>query len=360
MTPQVSDASDAIEGSSGPALARAREMARASTENFVVLSRFVPRHLRDDFAAIYAFCRVSDDIADEHSGDEADRARAVANLESWRRQLHDCVARAQGRRGAGRSHEVHWVFQTLEPTITRHALDVRHFDALLDAFVEDQRTTRWPSIAALMDYSRNSANPVGRLVLALFGVGGTPNDSADMLADSDAVCTGLQLVNLWQDVRRDLLDRDRIYVPLGEVRDPTTQEPISERDLREWMALAGADGSVPRANRAAAERAAARYSRAVAPLHDHAVELLSRGHRLIGAVPPAAQPVLSLFVAGGERTLARVRASRGHELFRRPRVPGWERAWLLARVAVLGRASAAPARSTVLPHTRPRTGGHAL
>jgi squalene synthase HpnC len=359
MTPPVSDVSDAGEGSSGLALARARQMARASTENFVVLSRFVPRHLRDDFAAVYAFCRVSDDIADEHSGDEADRARAAANLESWRRQLHDCVARAQGLRGAGSTRDVHWVFRTLEPTIARHALDPRHFDALLDAFVQDQTTTRWPSVASLMEYSRNSANPVGRLVLALFGITAEPSDSPDVLGDSDAVCTGLQLVNFWQDVRRDLLERDRIYVPLGEVRDPTTGEKISERDLREWMALARADGSISRANKAAAERAAARYARAVEPLLDHAGELLSRGHRLIDAVPPAAQPVLSLFVAGGERTLARVRASRGHELFRRPRVPGWERAWLLARVAVLGRASAARAVSGVAPHTRPSTSGHA-
>lgn len=314
----------------------ARAWVRARTggarENFSVMSVFVPRELRDDFAAVYAFCRVSDDIADETGADAAARARSTAMLREWREMVVGAHARGTDRhdgRGAA-TRPSHPVMLALEGAIARRGLPLRHFTDLLDAFEEDQRVARWPSIAELIRYSTRSANPVGRLVLGLYGVrddvGGT-EASRDLVAASDALCTALQLTNFWQDVRRDLLERDRVYVPCQELG-------IESARLEAWI-------REPRND--AARRA---FAEAMREPHRATRDLFARGRAVIDLAPPAARRVLSLFYHGGVSTLDRVVAAEGGELWTRPRLTRAAKVCLVAR-ELLNR-HAAPARSGVI------------
>jgi len=169
-------------------------LAREHYENFPVASRLMPARLRPHVAAVYAFARHADDMADEGelSGEER-RAR----LEQWRQRLHACAA--------GESD--HPVFLALGDTIRRFDIPMQLFDDLLDAFVQDTRVHSYETFDQLLDYCRRSANPVGRIVLALHGF------LDDRTAPpSDALCTGLQLVNFWQDVSVDRL-KPRVYIP---------------------------------------------------------------------------------------------------------------------------------------------------
>lgn len=177
-----------------------RRLATGRYENFSVLSALVPEHLRDDFAAVYAFCRWADDLGDEIG----DTQRSLELLAWWRRELQQCFD------GSPR----HPVFIALHPTITRHDLPMQPFDDLIAAFEQDQTVTRYDTWEQVIDYCRRSADPVGRLVLMVCGEPRTE----ERFALSDAICTALQLTNHWQDVRRDILERDRIYIPREFIR----------------------------------------------------------------------------------------------------------------------------------------------
>ncbi|MEM7682932.1 MAG: squalene synthase HpnC [Planctomycetota bacterium] len=165
-------------------------------ENFTVMSRLMPASVRPAFAAVYAFCRYADDLSDDPDRTPAERTAA---LDQWGGELEAAFA---GRPG-------HPIFVALAPEIETYRLPAQPFRDLLDAFQQDQRAARYADRTALLDYCRRSANPVGRIVLRLFGV---DDPEADRLADT--TCTGLQLVNFWQDVRRDALERRRCYLPL--------------------------------------------------------------------------------------------------------------------------------------------------
>ena len=172
-----------------------RRLARGRYENFSVLSALVPRELRDDFAALYAFCRWADDLGDEVPSTD----RALELLSWWRRELQQCFD------GEPR----HPVFIALAPTIERHKLPIEPFDHLIQAFEQDQTVTRYETWEQVLAYCRRSADPVGRLVLMIAGEPRTD----DLFELSDAICTALQLTNHWQDIRRDMIERDRVYVP---------------------------------------------------------------------------------------------------------------------------------------------------
>ena len=195
----------------GPADAerRTRQLAHSHYENFSVVSLLLPRALRQDFCNIYAFCRVADDLGDELG----DRDASAAALASLREKLLACHA--------GDADAV--LFVALRETLRRHAIPPEPFLDLIDAFEQDQRVTRYATYAELLDYCRRSANPVGRLVLYLSGYG-----DAERQRLSDATCTALQLANFWQDVRRDLLDRDRVYLPAEDM----ARFGVTEADLR--------------------------------------------------------------------------------------------------------------------------------
>ena len=183
------------------AYASCLRLAQSHYENFPVASRLMPAHLRPHVAAIYAFARTADDFADEPGRDRDERLRL---LNDWRARLHAAPAKDPS---PGIALATDRVFLALDDTITRFDLPVQLFDDLLDAFTQDVMTTRYRTWAAVLDYCRRSANPVGRLVLRLSGYRDERLDAA-----SDAVCTALQLTNFWQDLAIDW-SNGRLYVP---------------------------------------------------------------------------------------------------------------------------------------------------
>jgi phytoene synthase len=212
-------------------IARAYEaceaLARAHYENFPVASRLLPRAMRPHVAAVYAFARTADDIADEGSAPLAERQ---AQLDAWQRRLHAAVA--VERSGAVPQAHEDVIMVALAHSIRSLDLPIPLFDDLLSAFGQDTMTTRYDSWAEVFDYCRRSANPVGRLVLRIAGYRDEALDRS-----SDALCTALQLTNFWQDFGHDWVI-GRLYVP----RDVTVSCRAREMDLNgpflndAWMA----------------------------------------------------------------------------------------------------------------------------
>ena len=209
-----------------PELARAyaycERLARSHYENFPVASRLLPARMRPHIAAIYAFARLADDMADEGDRPPADR---LADLDAWDACLN---AAALGAVERGEPHAE--VFLALRHTIETCGLPVQLFHDLVSAFRQDVTTTRYATWNDLMDYCRRSANPVGRLVLRVAGY-----DRADLDASSDAVCTALQLTNFWQDLEVDWR-KGRVYVP-GSVlasASASTDDLAARRITAEW------------------------------------------------------------------------------------------------------------------------------
>jgi squalene synthase HpnC len=183
--------------------------ARAHYENFPVASLLVPRRMRPHVAAVYAFARAADDMADEGRRLAAERH---ALLDGWLRRLRQAAASADAGppplpREPANTVEI---FLALGASIRSIDLPLSWFEDLVSAFRQDITTTRYASWADLFDYCRRSANPVGRLVLRIAGRRDPVLDAA-----SDAVCTALQLTNFWQDLKIDF-DRGRIYLPADE------------------------------------------------------------------------------------------------------------------------------------------------
>jgi len=193
------------------AYATCLRLARQHYENFPVASRLLPTAVRPHIAAIYAFARIADDFADE--GERLPEAR-IALLDDWQQRLH---AAATGRVVQDGS-DAAAIFTALGETIRARRLDVQLFSDLLSAFRQDVLVTRYETWDDVLDYCRRSANPVGRLVLAVSGYADTRLD-----AQSDAICTALQLTNFWQDVERDW-SKGRLYVPLELVRSSGARE----------------------------------------------------------------------------------------------------------------------------------------
>jgi squalene synthase HpnC len=173
------------------AYAACLRIARDHYENFPVASFLAPAALRPHVAAVYAFARGADDIADEPGRTVEERLRL---LDEWSAHLRSPAPRSP-------------VFEALADTRARFDLPIELFDDLLSAFRQDVRTTRYETWDDVFDYCRRSASPVGRLVLRLAGV-----RRCDADAWSDAVCTALQLTNFWQDLAVDW-QRGRLYVP---------------------------------------------------------------------------------------------------------------------------------------------------
>jgi squalene synthase HpnC len=184
------------------AYAACEALARSHYENFPVASRLLPREMRPHIAAIYAFARVADDIADEG---ELPAAERQTRLDAWRRRLHSALS-AERSAAEPTDHE-DLIVVALAHSIHACRLPIELFDDLLSAFEQDTMTTRYASWSEVFDYCRRSANPVGRLVLR---VAGRCDEDADR--SSDALCTALQLTNFWQDFGRDWR-AGRLYVP---------------------------------------------------------------------------------------------------------------------------------------------------
>lgn len=185
-------------------------MAINHYENFPVASILLPRRLRRAVTAIYHFARTADDIADE--GDASPAERLVA-LDAYRAELH----RIQQQITPATP-----LFTELAVIIAQHQLPLQPFYDLLDAFSQDVVKTRYANFGEVMDYCKKSANPVGRLMLALY-----KEHDPRSIAYSDAICSALQLINFLQDVAIDY-DKDRIYLP----QDELAQYHISEAQIK--------------------------------------------------------------------------------------------------------------------------------
>jgi squalene synthase HpnC len=171
-----------------------KHLAETHYENFHVASWFLPKKLRPHFHAIYAYCRVSDDLGDE----TGNREQSLALLDQWNDELDACYE------GIAR----HPVFVALAETIRACQIPKEPFADLLTAFKQDQTVTRFRNMDEVLAYCRYSANPVGRLVLYVCGY-----TDPERFRLSDFTCTALQLANFWQDVASDYQQRDRIYLP---------------------------------------------------------------------------------------------------------------------------------------------------
>ncbi len=269
------------------ALAYTRWLATHHYENFHVVSALLPRRLHQDFYNVYSFCRWSDDLGDEIS----DTAESLRLLQWWRGELHALYA------GAAPTHPV---FIALAGSIARHHLPMAPFDDLITAFVQDQTVTRYADWAGVLGYCRNSANPVGRLVLLLCGY-----RDEERFRLSDATCTALQLANFWQDVSVDLR-KDRVYLPLH----------LFERHgytLAELQA-----GHCTPAFRAVMAEAV-----------DYAQRLFDEGLPLVALLDRRLGLDIDLFSRGGLKVLAKIRAQNYDVLRARPAVTKSERLGLL-------------------------------
>jgi len=185
-----------------------RHLARTHYENFSVATWFLPARLRQHFFNVYAYCRISDDLGDE----VGDPGVALRLLDQWEAELDDCYA--------GQPH--HPVFVALAETVRAFDIPRQTFVDLLTAFRQDQTVSRYPTFDDLLGYCRNSANPVGHLVLYVCGY-----RDAERQALSDFICTALQLANFWQDVSSDYA-RGRIYLPLEDMqRFGVTEDDIA-------------------------------------------------------------------------------------------------------------------------------------
>ncbi|HSE97189.1 MAG TPA: squalene synthase HpnC, partial [Blastocatellia bacterium] len=201
-----------------------RKIALGHYENFPVGSLLIPKRLRKHFYAIYAFARIADDFADEGYDRQYSESERLELLEEWRRMLRDSLT----------LKPAHPVFVALSHTVEQYRLPLSLFEDLISAFAQDVTKRRYNSFEELLDYCRRSANPIGRLILLLFG-----HRSEEMFAWSDAICTALQLANHWQDVAIDL-DKDRIYIPIADLHqfgldESSLRERRADRAFRELM-----------------------------------------------------------------------------------------------------------------------------
>ncbi len=264
---------------SAHSLGEAREfcarLAREHYENFPVASWLLPARVRPAVQAIYAFARVADDFADE----EAHEGRRIERLEEWQRMLDGCF----------RGEAIHPVFVALRDAIVAFGLPRQPFADLLAAFRMDVTCRRYPDEPALLEYCRLSANPVGRLLLRLFG-----HDDPTLERRSDAICTALQLANHWQDVAVDL-KKDRIYLPA----DALARHGVREEDL---MAARPTEG-FRALMREQITRVRARFA---------------EGRPLCDAVRGRFRLELRLTFLGGQRILDKIEGARYDVLSRRP------------------------------------------
>jgi len=205
MSAAIEKLSEAIDGvritsrcwTTDEAYSYCETLARTHYENFPVGSFLVPRKLRKHFYSIYAFARIADDFADEGYGQGYGKAERLEWMARWREKLSAAFA--------GRAE--HPVFIALAETAARFDLPSALFEDLLSAFSQDVTCRAYATFSDLKDYCRRSADPVGRLILLLFGY-----KDEELHRWSDCICTGLQLANHWQDVAVDQ-QKGRIYLP---------------------------------------------------------------------------------------------------------------------------------------------------
>jgi squalene synthase HpnC len=250
-------------------------MAQARHENFPVASRVLPRESRRHLLAVYGFARLVDDIGDELEGDR------LAALDWAERELDASFA----------GTATHPVFTRLQETLADIALPRGPFADLIEANRQDQVVSRYARYEDLLEYCRLSANPVGRLVLDVLGESG-----GERVVLSDQVCTGLQLVEHWQDVREDLEQSDRIYIPTEDLE----RYGVCESELRGATAGPG-------------------FRRLMAFEVGRARDLLVAGSELVNRLHGRPRVAVAGFVGGGLAAIDSIERSGYDVLSRSPR-----------------------------------------
>lgn len=264
-----------------------RHLAHSHYENFSVVSVLLPKRLRQDFCNIYAFCRVADDLGDEVH----DRAESVRLLQQFREMTKACYA--------GNASSA--LFIALSGTIRKYDIPIEPFLNLIEAFEQDQKISRYDTFEQVVDYCRRSADPVGRLVLYLCGY----RDERRQLL-SDKICTALQLTNFWQDVRRDKLDRDRIYLPADSMK----QFGVDEAQIQEL-------------------RVDQNYRDLIRFEVDRTAQWFDDGQILLPLLGKSVRPQISLFAKGGRAILEAIRRQNYDTLSKRPSLSKWQKGRLI-------------------------------
>jgi squalene synthase HpnC len=280
-------------------------MARSHYENFPVASLLLPPRMRPHIAAVYAFARTADDIADEGAAPAAERQEWLGR---WRDRVHRAAAGPSSDAPADDRDAL--IAAALGHSIRTLDLPVSLFDDLLSAFGQDTMTSRYASWADVFDYCRRSANPIGRLVLRIAGY---RNDTLDR--SSDALCTALQLTNFWQDFGRDWR-AGRLYVP----RDVQHACGAEESDLL-------------------ADHFTAPWICAIDDCIATTKRLFADGRAVCDNVRGRLRFELRLTWHGGRRILERVEALRSDLLHHRPSLGAVDIAPLLWRAARWQRAA---------------------
>ncbi len=248
-----------------------RRITVSHYENFPVASILIPRVLRKHISAIYAFARTADDFADEEQNRD--------KLLNWRRQLHACLEQSPS----------HPVFIALADTIRQFDLPIRWLDDLLTAFLLDLDKMRFESLTDLEHYCHFSANPVGRIVLWIFGY-----RSEELMEKSDAITTALQLTNFWQDISIDL-KRDKIYIPM---------DLMDKYKIREDTILK--------------QEVTGNFVPMMEFLIDYTNNLYARGLTLPSDVSGRLRMELRFTIAGGRKILQKVEKNKEKLLYYRP------------------------------------------
>ncbi|HZQ25564.1 MAG TPA: squalene synthase HpnC [Terriglobales bacterium] len=268
-----------------------RKLARSHYENFSVASWFLPKRLQQHFFNVYAYCRISDDLGDE----VGDPAASLALLDQWEEELEACYS-GQPR---------HPVFVALAETVRAFDIPQHEFSDLLTAFRQDQTILRYEGFEDLLGYCRNSANPVGHLVLYVCGY---RDEERQKL--SDYTCTALQLANFWQDVSVDYA-KGRIYLPLESLRG----HGVSEEDI-------------------ASERNTPEFREMMRSEVERAREWFGRGLPLVSMVDRELAIDLELFSRGGQEILNAIERQGFAVLGQRPSISKSRKLALVARAAL--------------------------
>ena len=300
-------------------------LAHSHYENFSVVTWFLPKHLHQHFYNVYAYCRISDDLGDE----VGDPQQSLALLDAWEAELNATYLSLVPQRlkpesflnSAGTPEGVplqsagepaqdtagprHPVFIALRETIREFDIPRAPFANLLTAFRQDQTITRFPTFEDVLAYCKNSANPVGHLVLYLCGY-----RDAERQQLSDYTCTALQLANFWQDVSVDY-GKGRIYLPLEDLR----RYSVSEKDIEEKQ-------NTPA------------FCQMMKFEVERAREWFERGLPLVSKVDAALAIDIELFSRGGQEILHAIERQQFAVLGRRPVISKSRKLTLLARAAL--------------------------
>jgi squalene synthase HpnC len=268
-----------------------RKLARSHYENFSVATWFLPERLRQHFANVYSYCRISDDLGDE----VGDPMASLELLDQWETELDACYA----------GNPRHPVFVALRETIQKFDIPKQPFSDLLKAFRQDQTITRFPTFQDVLNYCRYSANPVGHLVLYLCG-----HRDAERQKLSDFTCTALQLANFWQDVTPDYA-KGRVYLPLEDLQ----KFGVSEADI-------------------AGEKNSAAFCAMMRFEVTRAREWFERGLPLVKLVDKELAIDIELFSRGGQEILNAIEKQKFAVLGNRPSISKPRKLALVARAAL--------------------------